>query len=306
MTQNTNWNEKIVQGCLTEELASWEDFVAFVKDEKRCWPTLIFRGQANYQWKLYSRLDRLELKYNTKPNRYGESPAEFRCTRVDRDIHLKRFRELALDKITKTIKDDNVLWTIAQHHGLATHLLDFTYSPFVALFFAFEEEKCWCTENGKDVFKCPDKRAIFAVTHHIIGTSGEVDKDKSLAIKELTVPFTAPGCGNYRATSQAGVFLNMLKKDYPEKWDLESYVREKQSKETYKAPPATDANPHPQLYLQKLIIPNNDRIACLRFLDKMNINRATLFPDLDGIAKYVNDLWEVDFDKASGYIEQAE
>ncbi|HRT50389.1 MAG TPA: hypothetical protein P5279_07850, partial [Anaerohalosphaeraceae bacterium] len=37
-------------------------------------------------------------------------------------------------------------------------------------------------------------------------------------------------------------------------------------------------------------------------LDHMNINRASLFPDLDGAARYVNDLWEVNFDKAIGYI----
>ena len=34
----------------------------------------------------------------------------------------------------------------------------------------------------------------------------------------------------------------------------------------------------------------------------MNINRASLFPDLDGGARYVNDLWEVNFDKAIGHI----
>jgi hypothetical protein len=47
---------------------------------------------------------------------------------------------------------------------------------------------------------------------------------------------------------------------------------------------------------------NNDREECLRFLDHMNINRASLFPDLDGAARYVNDLWEVNFDKAIGHI----
>jgi hypothetical protein len=305
MKKPEKWIEKVKQGCLIKELSDWEGFLDFVKDDKSYWSTLIFRGQANSEWELYSRLDRLEKKYNTTPNKSGGVPKEFPWPRVARDVHLKRFRELALDKIGKIGKDEeDVLWVIAQHHGLATPLLDFTCSPFVALYFAFEEEKCWCVKDGKDVFKCPDKRAVFAVAHHVLADSGKIDDEKSKAIKDLVVPFTAPGCGNYRAVSQAGVFLKMPIKSYPEKCDLELYIKEEHPDQTYKTSPVKDKNLHPQLLLQKFIIPNKDRIACLRFLDQANINRATLFPDLDGIAKYVNDLWEVDFDKVLGHMKQ--
>jgi hypothetical protein len=34
----------------------------------------------------------------------------------------------------------------------------------------------------------------------------------------------------------------------------------------------------------------------------MNINRMSLFSDLDGAARYVNSLWEIDFDTALGYL----
>jgi hypothetical protein len=89
----------------------------------------------------------------------------------------------------------------------------------------------------------------------------------------------------------------MPQKDYPDKWDLESYIQEKCKNETRKQ----DTN---RLILKKFIIPNKERIKCLRFLDQMNINRAALFPDLDGVAKYVNDLWEINFDKALGHTKQ--
>lgn len=296
------WIKRVTKGCLQNEMSSWEDFINnYVKDEKLCWSTLLFRGQANHQWKLYSRLDRLELKYNTKPNKVSDIPKEFDCPRVERDIHLKRFKELALDKIEKHVTSEDVLWAIAQHHGLATPLLDFTYSPFVALFFAFEDEKCWCDVNGKNLFQKPDKRVVFAVTDCPMGKHEKSSK----AIKELIVPFSATGCGNYRAVSQAAVFLKMPSGKYPQKWDLESFIKDKYAKETYQEQPADNANLHPQLYLQKLAISNRDRIGCLRFLDQMNINRSTLFPDLDGIAKYVDDLWEINFDKALGFLEQA-
>ncbi len=301
-TENS-WVKKVKKGCLENEMPSWEDFVSFVKDEKLCWPTLLFRGQANHEWKLYSRLDRLELDYNTKPNKATGNPPEFLCPRVDRDIHLNRFKELALDKIEKREMSEDMLCAIAQHHGLATHLLDFTYSPFVALFFAFEAKECWCDVGDEKRFQEPDKRVVFAVIDYSDGPHENGNK----AIRELAVPFSAPGCGNYRAVSQAGVFLKMpydpLK--YPQKWDLESFIKDKYANETYQEPPAANANLHPQPYLQKFTISNKDRIGCLRFLDQMNINRSTLFPDLDGIAKYVNDLWEINFDKALGYLEQA-
>jgi len=87
----------------------------------------------------------------------------------------------------------------------------------------------------------------------------------------------------------------------PEGKDLEGWIQEFYSDEGRLAKmhfSKTDA------MLQKIVIPatNDDRIECLKFLNKMNINRASLFPDLDGAARYVNALWELDFDTGLGFI----
>ena len=42
----------------------------------------------------------------------------------------------------------------------------------------------------------------------------------------------------------------------------------------------------------KIRIPNEGRTPCLVALNKMNINRMTLFPDIDGAARYVNSIWQ--------------
>jgi len=76
--------------------------------------------------------------------------------------------------------------------------------------------------------------------------------------------------------------------------DLESSVRGRYCSET------SGSKPHPQQVLTKITIPNKERTECLKYLNKMNINRMSLFSDLDGAAKYINTLWELDFDTALG------
>lgn len=59
---------------------------------------------------------------------------------------------------------------------------------------------------------------------------------------------------------------------------LESYIQHvfKHESETNEA------------FLIKITMPDMDRIRALRHLDSMNINHATLFPDITGAAKYAN------------------
>ncbi len=278
-------DRKVKKGIIEHTLSSWWEFVEFARDPQLSWPTLIYRGQANANWKVESTLDRLERRFPTTPNKSGGNPEYSNIPHVSRELQLKRFKELARGKFIFEIPPQNdeedEWWALAQHYGLATPMLDWTYSPFVALFFAFEEERYH--------YRKPKFKAVYALAHHLLSRS----KEK----KERPRAFAPKGHTNYRLTNQGGLFLRM-----PQNTDLESWVQQNFENDTYKLPPDVGENLHPKLTLQKFIIPNKDREDCLRFLDHMNINRASLFPDLDGAARYVNDLWEVNFDKAIGHI----
>ncbi|MNR47557.1 hypothetical protein D3C85_1666730 [compost metagenome] len=43
-----------------------------------------------------------------------------------------------------------------------------------------------------------------------------------------------------------------------------------------------------EMSLIKIIIPNSGIQDCLRYLNRMNINHSTLFPDLSGASDYCN------------------
>ena len=270
-------------GVSERHLNSWNEFLPFIANHHANCRAFIYRGQADATWKIDSTLDRLEARFPRTPNRAGGNPAHFECPPVPRDVHLEAFKEAVRGKRGATPQglSENEWWALAQHHGLATPLVDWTYSPFVALFFAFEEAGYISWRDR--AFREPENRAVYVVPFHLI-TEGATEKKEPAPIL-----FSARRELSYRLSSQGGVFMKM-----PRGADLESNVRARFAAGT------PGSNRHPRAILTKITIPNSDREDCLKLLNKMNINRMSLFPDVDGAAAYVNSLWELDFDSALG------
>lgn len=269
----------------THDLKSWNEFFDFIRTKHSNCPAFIYRGQACSEWKVESTLDRLEQRFPTRPNFTCSVPARFAHPPTSREIHINAFKEAVRGKRTSNPPElnDNEWWALAQHHGLATPMLDWTYSPFVALFFAFEEKKC-IDSSGQWVE--PEKRVVYTLSVTCISMKNTSDSPAPLV-------FSPKGETSYRLINQAGLFVKM-----PEQTDLESYVREKFTEETTKTAPPSQST---RAILEKIMIPNNGRTNCLKLLNKMNINRMSLFPDIDGSARYINNLWELDFDTAMGW-----
>ncbi len=254
----SNWRHLNRENGIVEvQTDSWHGFVSFIQDELSNYRQYIFRGQREASWGLTPSLERL-----VPPGKTTNSLLEFKTASRGR-------RGPSPSNLS-----DNEWWTLGQHHGLKTPLLDWTESPFVAAFFAFSEKR--------DLKDLPKNRIVFALAKE--GISSKTEEIKSLSSRDTllgpnAIEIISPQVNdNGRLVSQRGLFTKSI---YPcldfEKWIRETFNDQKRG------------------YLLKIFINESegDRESFLIFLNRMNINYLSLFPDLDGAAKHCNMQLEI-------------
>jgi len=165
-----------------------------------------------------------------------------------------------------------------QHHGAPTRFLDWTYSVYVAAYFALENaagdcavwkiNKKWLNEEGKKLFE----KASYSTG--IFNEAGEENVEKDFKDDVLTrrplpvVVQVNPFQLDERLSIQKGVFL------YP--CDIQAGFEEN----LRVMPESLDPK-----HVPKLVLSHTERLSPLKILNSMNISRATLFPGLDGFAQ---------------------
>ena len=197
----------------------------------------VYRGQRS-DWDLLPKIMRREFTAWRPPT----APALH--TREKRIID--DFRSLARPHLVLNPICELEWLALAQHHGLATRLLDWTTNPLVALFFAVSESAC--DDNDSVVWAYRPQPPIPLQTD-------------PYAIEG--VEFFLPPAIAQRVVAQAGRFT-VHPTDVPrppDKWPGR---------------------------MAKMMIPHSNRVQIRLILADMGINRAALFPDLDGIASHVN------------------
>lgn len=95
----------------------------------------IYRGMTNIEWSLRPSIGRYVDWYMDQG--FGEEDAKDKV-QLDESNVMKIFRKESAAHLGYLPNDGWEVWSIAQHHGVPTRLLDWTYSPLVALFFAVE------------------------------------------------------------------------------------------------------------------------------------------------------------------------
>ena len=224
------------------ELRDWDHFREYVSNKFGGKLGYVFRGHADRKWKLESTLTRLgqRVSGDIKP----ESLNTAQLTNF-------RMRIRGLRGANPQPLDENGLWSLGQHYGLCTPLIDWSSSVYIAAYFAFENPDS-CSSNW---------RTIYAFNR-----AGLISE--SSALKDLGFEFLEPlHDDNKRITSQAGLFTKV-----PTGEDLESWLEDIGLKK----------------HLSKLHVENDYRLDAINDLNLMNINSASIYPDLHGASKMCN------------------
>ncbi|MEO1894463.1 FRG domain-containing protein [Alloalcanivorax venustensis] len=238
-----------------------------------------FRGHANANWGLETTLVRYVDKImNTFPERQESFEETYRVANAILHRDFRRNLITNSDLPQEQVEKIDV-WQYGQHFGLPSPLLDWTYSPYIALYFAVADKL-----NSKSEEPC----AIWVINLDILDMMNRIVvedirpkyADKISPTEFLNQTFPAleivgePYEGNKRIVFQQGFFTKL---DYYR--SIEIWI----SKIGRDLPqPKAD-----RIFLQKLEFPCNQResMELLDKLDKMNVNGRTLFPDILGTVK---------------------
>ena len=229
-----------------KEESSWRELSFRVNHIFAFFDSYVFRGQADAKWELESSLARSLDKMDKKPSNKEEFIKK----------HLENFKmnirgRTNLD-LSSTSNNDEI-WALGQHFGLYTPLLDWTRSPYVALFFALFGQ----CDSGK--------RSLWAILEgdiNFINSTKKLDKDKV----QIVDPYTHY---NKRLVNQRGLFLNV-----PIGIELEKWIERGPNQEW--------------VTMYKITFPDSIREEMLWGLNTMNINYQTLFPDIKGASLHTN------------------
>ncbi len=219
------------------------EFTSFV--EKNCQQEyVLFRGQPRDD-PLLPRIARLRLHGN--------------LAKVEQQM-LAEFKRQSIPFLDR-IHDNDWDWlALAQHHGMATRLLDWTRNPLAALWFVVQLPPSSRADGVVWVFS-PDTRDIITADKVKSAPEGPFEGTRTQVFQ--------PNCVTSRIVAQGGWFT--VHKYLPEKHQFIPLEHNRIHKK----------------HLTKLAIPA-DAFSELRYqLDRFGVNSASMFPDLDGICRHV-------------------
>lgn len=239
-------------------IKSWSKFRKIA--ESATYRSWTFRGHSDASWGLQSTLSRYFTTFKVHPKAW--SVQEQRILRI-----FRRKAHLLLNHLPE--EDDSFQWlALMQHHGAPTRLLDFTWSPYVAAFFALER----AATDAAIWALCPPKvhklqirttRASQRVDSDDVGPWVRGNYEKMFLPNAHPIAIIGePQRMNQRLIAQSGTFVmpGVLDKSIDEL--------------------------APRGAVVKFILKTDKlRKDTMRELYNMNISNATLFPGLDGLAR---------------------
>jgi len=249
--------KKRARSFRTFRLDSWDHFLKLVTHPP--YSHWAFRGEHDERWPLYSSLSRYLRAFAVDPRAWEEQ--ESRILRI-----FKRKAHQFLSKPPDA--DDDFQWlALMQHHGAPTRLIDFTWSPYVAAFFALER-----TRGDSVVWAMNKARIDTGLARMDPRISGNFPR-YFLRGHHRFIWMGEPHTMNSRLIAQSGTFAVPGVIDLP----VEQILGDQDQSNI----------------LTKIVLANAVREVGMRELYRMNITHATLFPDLDGLARSLG--YELEF-----------
>jgi hypothetical protein len=267
---------------LTISFDTWREYINYLLTTLLDQPEFIWRGQRLHHWKLEPGLNRLLYKRGYSPTELIWSAMLFK--------HLERFKLASRgrgdldpraleERVTQTSSDEadeiprmspaereeNNWWAVGQHYGLQTPLLDWSTSPFVATFFAYEQEH---PEAERD-----EQRVVYGLHKRFVAQrSDELREGNSPPRRPSVIDFIEPLYkDNPRLISQGGLFTRSPNGMAIKGW-VQTYFNGKGD----------------EVWMLEFTLPDEERERALKALNRMNINHQSLFPDLYGATAFVN------------------
>lgn len=270
---------------------------------------IAFRGQANESWKLVPSAFRPGVKLGYRERVVQGPLAQLREQCRGEFSALHEFLQLA-DRVGLRVPGDSQLFrsydqlesillesfesgtwpvstvwetlAIAQHHGVPTRLLDFSYNPLVALFFAAKEAvKISAAGTGQVV---PGRFAIWAVDLRFVRRTLEHNY-----LEEPIRIVTVPRASNQFLHAQHGLFL--LDAHVNRRWtsagpaSIEDILIERaaywSTRQGFWPSPAVKGSLLPPV--TKVITPFSCALEALEMLYDDGITHAHLMPTYDGV-----------------------
>ena len=260
----SSFHEHPVQVC------SWRAYLEFLEELKVPDDWWIFRGHGRCDWPLETSLERRLKSFGMSHD----------CALSMESILMREFRrQYQRPDRPLVINDDFYCLALMQHHGTPTRLLDFTYSPFVALYFILEyyfdnnpglacDAAVWCinadwcmkdekTHRLKNLANKSEREPRFYEFYRsgekFIAIENPLDLHERLVVQQGC--FICPGD---ISTSTENNVRNMTE------WSNGASMRK-----------------------VRIRLSHDEAARMLEQLRMMNIHRASLFPGLDGFARWL-------------------
>jgi hypothetical protein len=275
---------------------SWVEAKAVFDSLQNTW---IFRGQSDASYSLSTSLERRILSKVR-----GNKPPE-QLLALERLLTKSFMRSVSLP-YTSGVAPSNTLgwWAEMQHYGVPTRLLDFTWSPYVASYFAMEDgsRECdravWALNLESPPLPVGQVKEhatrLYDFVEEVFGDEGgaavrsgafwedaaQIDAflEAAQTRRLRAVLAVQTDRMNERMLGQQGLFVmpSSLDVGFAEclaRWDTRAG-----------SPPAA---------LIKIVLPDRLRLDILYDLMRMNVTRVSLFPGLEGFARTLGDNFEL-------------